>query len=927
MKRYLKSVVDIRPGEWIVTLLMLVNVISILATYYFLKPARDSIFLSQQSAQQLPWVFIITAFASAPIISLYSRAGRTLRLNQLINITTLIIIGCLVGFYFLIQQPWPWVPYVFYVWVSIYGALTVSQFWLLANAVLTSTQAKRLFPLLGLGAIIGGWTGGELTGLILPWFKTVGLGFENLLVCCVILLLTSILLTNITWSRQASVVEEQSHRSRAGEGPRQNMWNICRDIAKSKHLLYLVGIVAMTMMVSSFVDFQFKAIASYEYPQKEDLGAFFGVFYGRLSLASFFLQLLFSYSLIRRLGVGGVILFLPITMLLGSTVLLISAGIIGAVMVRGAQMSLQYSLDNTGRELLFLPVPLELKQKTKVFIDVMVDRGFRGLAGILLLVGIAVFAFDPKEPLGSVPYFSIVVAFFLVIWIVLALLMRKEYVNTFRTALRRRTIDPESIRIDIAQSSTVKALIGSLHSPNDREVAYALDLLKSTQLESLGVEVLPLLSHTDDEIRQGALRVLQTSGSAAQLERVRPLLRDPSAAVRREAFYWMYLYAADRAALLQEYLGHHEPALQTVAIATLAAYGTPEEKKLITPAQVDRILAAIETEVPLRVQVAEALGGLGGREFVPQLQRLLGDQALDVQAAAIDALGRLKDREFVPVLITALGRPAVRQRARQALEQFGTGILGTLRDYLTDGSITTAVRRHIPRVISGIPAQESVDILTGALLSVEPELKYFVLKALNRLRARYASLAFKQPAVNELLIAETRSYYEILATVQHCSLKADRPADRLLCRALSEQLDRNLERIFRLLGLTYPPGDIHSAYLGIVSQRKALRASAIEFLDNLLSHDQKRYLLPILDDVPAETIVRKGVDLFGLNVGSREDALLALINGRNAWLISCAIYAAGQSSTAPVLARIKEIAGDDDPVVRETAELVLRTHS
>jgi ATP/ADP translocase len=925
MKRYLTSVVDIRRGEWGVTLLMLVNVIALLATYYFLKPARDSIFLSQQSAEQLPWVFIITALASAPIISLYGRAGRTLKLNQLINITTLIIIGCLVGFYFLIQYPWFWVPYVFYVWVSIYGALTVSQFWLLANAVFTSTQAKRLFPLLGLGAIIGGWAGGELTGLILPYFKASGLGFENLLFCCMALLAGSILVTNIVWRRQAVVAEEQSQRGRLAETRPLNMWETYKEISRSKHLLYLVGIVAMTMMVSSFVDFQFKAIASYEYPAKEDLGAFFGVFYGRLSLVSFFLQLLFSYSLIRRLGVGGVILFLPITMLLGSTVLLISAGIVGAVMVRGAQMSLQYSLDKTGRELLFLPVPLELKQKTKVFIDVMVDRGFRGLAGFLLLIGTVVFAFDPREPLGTVPYFSIAVIFFLVIWIILALIMRREYVNTFRTALRRRTIDPESVRIDIAQSATIKSLIRSLRSPNHREIAYALQLLKSTRLESLGADVIPLLAHRDDEIRQGALKVLQNCGTIDQLDRVKPLLEDRSIAVRREAFYFLYLFTDDRDELLNEYLGHARPSMMSVVIATLAEYGTPEEKKLITPSQIDTILAYDHNTSMYRVQVAEALGALAGREFVPHLRRLLEDASIEVQSATVDALGRMKDREFVPVLIRSLGRPVLRQKARQALEQYGTGILGTLYDYLTDRMVARTIRCHIPRVVSGLPVQEAVDLLTTALQAVEPGMKYYVLKALNRLRSRNVTLSFKRPAVDEVLIEETRSYYEILLALRFCTGHPGRPADRLLCRALTEQLDRNLERIFRLLGLTYPPVDIHSAYLGIVSTRKALRASAVEFLDNLLSNDQKKYLLPIIDDIPPETTLQRGTELFGLTFRTREDALLALINGRNPWLKSCAIYAAGQDHVPVIMTRIREMVGDDDPVVRQTAELVLGT--
>ncbi|MCB0305359.1 MAG: hypothetical protein KDI38_16465, partial [Calditrichaeota bacterium] len=61
MKRWLSSIIDIRKGEVLVTTLMVLNIYLILVTYYLLKPARDSLFISVAGAKNLPLVFILIA--------------------------------------------------------------------------------------------------------------------------------------------------------------------------------------------------------------------------------------------------------------------------------------------------------------------------------------------------------------------------------------------------------------------------------------------------------------------------------------------------------------------------------------------------------------------------------------------------------------------------------------------------------------------------------------------------------------------------------------------------------------------------------------------------------------------------------------------------------------------------------------------------
>ncbi len=115
-----------------------------------------------------------------------------------------------------------------------------------------------------------------------------------------------------------------------------------------------------------------------------------------------------------------------------------------------------------------------------------------------------------------------------------------------------------------------------------------------------------------------------------------------------------------------------------------------------------------------------------------------------------------------------------------------------------------------------------------------------------------------------------------------------------------------------------------NAYGAIVSQQEGIRANAIEFLDNVLQKDLKKYVLPILDHATVEMESLRGKELFGLQIESRDQALEQLIRGRDPWLKACALFSCIGTSS-PLLGRlIEEARTDPDLIVRETANLVIQ---
>ena len=571
---------------------------------------------------------------------------------------------------------------------------------------------------------------------------------------------------------------------------------------------------------------------------------------------------------------------------------------------------------------MLLPIPIVIKKRTKIFIDVFVDRWFRGFAGLVLLLLISV---------GSgAKVLSMVVLGLVVVWLVLVLLIRKEYVNAFRQALQRREIELDQLTINITDASTINTLRESLRSPNEREIEYALDMLVAAEDRSLLDDLLPLLQHKSAGVRGKTLRVIEGLSGDDAVAEVRPLMNDPDAEVRLAAIDYVAVRGAgDSESLLNDCLCGEDKRLSASALRHIARFGNNAQKRLITD---DVIAGLVETSgeegVEVRQEVARALGELGEHRFRDFLSILMGDSSQRVVREAMIGMGRSRDREFIPSLLEKLSDSRARRDARDALAAYGNLVVGTMSDYMADERVDIGLRRYLPVVLSRIPTQDSVDALTRNLNTGDTAQKFRTVKALNKLRTGYPDLKIAQERIDSAFVEETRVYYEVL---QINSLQRrdhnGQEADALLQKALEEKLDNNLERIFRLLGLHYPPQDIYNAYLGIVSSRKDQRASAVEFLDNLLAKSFKRYLFPIIDQVSEDISIQRGQELFGMTINTRNEALVHLMRGSDAWLRACAVYCAGGSDAPEVLETVDEALNDPDPVVVQTAEHVMKSRS
>ena len=915
VRKILNRIFDVREGELLRTSLMFFYLFLVIASYITASAVRDSLFLKSLGTKQIPYAYLLIAIVVGLISPFYLRAASKASLNQLIRYTSLAAVLSLLVFcwVFILHFDTWWMLYVFYIWVSIFGAITTSQFWLLANHAFDPREAKRLFALIGAGGVLGGMLGGSFTNYGAQWFGT-----EWLLLWCGGFMVTSMLLAEGVW-KEVTLKSNADSKPRRKLEPRttgENTGTLWKLIRSSSHLSLLTAILGITVIIDSFTDYQLKYISNHSIGSKDQLTAFFGTLSLYRGIFSFLFQIFLTSRILKGLGVGVSILFLPTSLLLSSLLMVFYPALWAVKFLKISDGSFRFSIHRSSIELLYLPIPLQVKDRVKGFIDIFIDRVGLAVGGLLLLLLTSVFAL-------SIPQLSLFVCGMVLVWIFLSISIKQEYLNSFRLALEKKTIEPEALRVRITDSTTRDTLIRALQSLDERQVLYALRLLRDMNSTDWLPDIRPLIKHPSAKVRALSIECLGIHDDPEILAWVTDCLKDPDLEVRAEAIHYLSRpQASNSLEKITEFLHHGDYSIVGAAIHSILNHGVPCDGLIDQKFIEDALAQQGEARDAARIAAACALGLISpSSPLQGYLKILLQDPSTEVVRNAIRSAGRTLSPEALPLLIQRLADRRLRSEAREALLKYGAEIVGILSQNLNDVNQPTSVRANIPKLLSLLGRQEAADVLIQSIRQPDPFLTYRVIKALNRMRVNFLELSFKHEAIDSHILDDIRDYYQFRAMLRtmESSESGYSAALQLLHKTLRERMDQGLERVFRLLGLRYPPKDIYSAYNGIRSQKSHLRASAVEFLDNLLLPDQKQLLFPILEESSLDSFIGKGDSRLGVLLKSRSAYLHDLIVGKDPWLRTLGIYVAGSLKLSVLAGPVQESLDAADISVRETA--------
>ena len=664
--------------------------------------------------------------------------------------------------------------------------------------------------------------------------------------------------------------------------------------------------------------FQLSVVANARFGAHADaLTAFFGTFYFVMGVATFTLQLLLSGPVLRRFGVAVTIVILPLTLGMGSALILLLPGFWPVLFTNACDQGFRFSLDKSTYELLYLPLPPYQRGPIKGAVDIVVSRVADAVGAVIL--GGATRGFFMLQGLGlGVRGTAAVNLVVIGAWFAVAWRLRVEYVRTIQQSIHRHRIDEERVSSELLDRSALAALATTLASDDPVRVKEALFALESQPLTGVEHSVQALLDHPDAEIRRRALALLSATGDRTIAARATTLLRDGDLGVRTEALLYVTReLGADPLRQLEELGDVEDFSIRAGLAAFLASPGKSQNLDAARLILEGMVGASGDAGLEDRRQAARVLGVVPAG-FADLLTRLIEDENPVVAREAILAAPRGHPPQLITPLFDALARPDLAAAAAIALARYGDAIVPDIEQRLHEPNESADLKRELPPVLVRIGTPLAQQVLVDSLLQSDVELRHRIITSLNKLHDSQPDVPLDTQLIELLLAAEIAGHYrsyQVLGPLRH-QLKDD----DVILLALHQTMEQELERIFRLMALLFDGHGLHDAYVGVTSTNPSVRANSLEFLDNILKPELRRVLVPLLDSqVSVETRIDLANRMVGAPLETAEQAVGTLLGSEDGWLRSCAVHAVGGLQLHGLESELQQFENSPDPELREAA--------
>jgi len=441
VERGLRLFTDVRPGEGRTALLMFANVFLILCAYYFIKPLREGwIAVSGVAGLSKLEMRAYTAFGQSllliPVVAGYGRlVGRWPRAVLIERATLFCMMNMLV---FWALQPnfllsrLPYIGIAFYLWVGMFAVFVVAQFWAFAADLYSEERGNRLLPMIAIGATAGAAVG----SLLLEKLVSSGaVPTQHVLLMALVPLAASIWLTRRADLAEGGAVAPRLAPVAGGSAPVDRRGAL-RLVFGNRYLLAVGLIMLITNWVKTNGENQlFQVVQQTLQGQveaqglagdavknfvKEGTTAFFGGFYFWVNTIALALQAIVASRILKYGGFAALFLLLPVIALLSYSAMVVLPLLAVVRTTQAAVNATDYSINNTARHVLWLPMSHAVTFKGKPTVDSLFVRAGDGMAAVTVLLGVQLLS-------ASIRTYLMLNVALAVVWLVAAVWVAREH--------------------------------------------------------------------------------------------------------------------------------------------------------------------------------------------------------------------------------------------------------------------------------------------------------------------------------------------------------------------------------------------------------------------------------------------------------------------------------------------------------------------
>jgi AAA family ATP:ADP antiporter len=394
--RLISLAIDVKRNELRALMWSFFYFFALLTTFFILRPIRDAMGVAG-GVENLPWLFTGTFLAMLVVLPFYGAlVSRFPRRKFIPYAYGFFALNLMAFWYFYTNNiEMEIVARVFFVWMSVFNVFVVSIFWSFMVDLYKAEQSKRLFGFIAAGGTTGTILGESITAFFVGPLGTGALFFVSALVLllaiiCVLKLVSFDELTGDELTGDELTGDELTGDELTGDGDATeaepkviggNMFDGVTEVLRSRYLMGICLLVIFLAITATFAYFFQANFLADNFEGDDERTKIFALVGLAVSTLTIITQVFIVGRVMKKWGVKGAIIILPIVTIIGFSAIAMAPTIIVFFVFQIFRRTAEYGTLSPARENLFSVLPREEKYKAKNFIDTVVFRGGDAASG------------------------------------------------------------------------------------------------------------------------------------------------------------------------------------------------------------------------------------------------------------------------------------------------------------------------------------------------------------------------------------------------------------------------------------------------------------------------------------------------------------------------------------------------------------------